>query len=429
MDVEPLGWRDFCQSDARGPQILRIATDIAEELCGGDLPGLLGNVISLATPDWRPWIVQCALHSSDYLGSWLYARGTQGFLIFDLAFKLLPEDGFRKLLCSILLSDEVLIPYDYRAAAGALWASEGGASRPAELARIRQAASQPVENDRRSFRDKVLLSTDGVDHLFDAHRPAAETLDLLRAASLKATRLNVHTLARRVLSQLSQWNGDEPPVAADSFVSPAILEMVAADLQQPLIQPTDYVAQWDSMYGTDNGVGISLAELLRVILLEPTWQLPDTQVRRTVTGFYRSVLKISSRALIGLTGGIFHVEHGTRVNPSFFYMGADAIIGKGCKIDVVGGIALCSKSFVGGGFIPLLIHTHKHLSGNGLGGSDERKNILPCIVGVGSRTRIPMHSVGLFEAADFLGKDSPYKGVSVHAAQLAGAATQRQAAE
>jgi hypothetical protein len=92
-------------------------------------------------------------------------------------------------------------------------------------------------------------------------------------------------------------------------------------------------------------------------------------------------------------------------------MGRDAVIGKGCTIDGVGGAILQQGSFLGGGFMPILIHTHKHIRNAGEPGVAERKRVQPAVFVAMAGARLPMTAIGIFETADFTRSETPYEGI------------------
>ncbi|WP_346133793.1 hypothetical protein [Lentzea roselyniae] len=196
--------------------------------------------------------------------------------------------------------------------------------------------------------------------------------------------------------------GQRPGMAAAASEAE---RLIAEDVRTSMASPSDYLVPWDQEFPGVNGTNLTLAELMRIVLMCPEFKLPDTTVRPILVDFYRSVLRTGGRSIVGLAAGVFHVEHGTLSAPSYYYQGRDAILGKGIVIDCVGGAILQEGSFLGGGFMPILIHTHKHIRGSGEAAASERKRIHPCTFVAEAGARFPMHAVGLFETVDYLGKE------------------------
>ena len=86
--------------------------------------------------------------------------------------------------------------------------------------------------------------------------------------------------------------------------------------------------------------------------------------------------------------------------PSIFCIGRNVILGKSLMIEAYGGIIVGNNAFLGGGFIPIVVHTHKHISisDNAVG---ERKRIVPSLFVVRSGKRLSMEKSELIEVADF----------------------------
>ena len=201
----------------------------------------------------------------------------------------------------------------------------------------------------------------------------------------------------------------------NSYRCDSVVDDIYKDTKSNLISADDYIVLWDQeiTFCKNSSYQHTIAEVLRIVLLTNEFQVPDRKIRSEVLAFYRAVLKISGRSIIGLSAGVLYVEHGTTSRPSLFYLGRDSILGKGCIIDGVGGSVILSESFIGGGFMPILIHTHKHIKIEKESAINERKNILSCLFFSSHGSRLPMSAVGLFESADYINKSSPYEGISI----------------
>jgi hypothetical protein len=395
--------------------LLQLTADlVAEAAAAGRLPTaspmdyLAGEIA--AEPTALHAFIQACCFAAPYGQSWVHAAGTDHpYLSLQLAAASLTEEQYRELLAAVVLADSPAVPYDYRALA----AAELGRVGPGEFAsdlRAAVAAHKPVQ--ARSWAQKAALQTDGIDHLFPIPDSTPGRLATLRAASRRKTMETCGRFAERVLAgpaaaPTADW-------ARPTFASAEAAALIRADVAAAYVRPEDYLVRWDEVLGpaSTESAGLTLAEILRMILLCPEFRLPDATIRPAVVDFYRAVLKISGRSIIGLSAGVFHVEHGTAETPSYFYLGRGAVLGKGCVIDCVGGAVLGHESFLGGGFMPILVHSHKHLKDENASAASERKRILPCIVAAAAGARLPMSAVGLFEAADYLdGTPSPYPGI------------------
>ncbi|WP_067463706.1 hypothetical protein [Actinomadura macra] len=342
---------------------------------------------------------QACRFEAPFAASWIHGPGDKSpYLSLELAAAALDEERYRATLADILLSTSTAIPYDYRALAAEELLLVG----PGEFTgSLEEAVDSFKPLGYRTLETKVGVPTDGIDHLFDIPDSVAGRIDVLTAASRAKTLESRYLLARRVLGRAPR--AEVPTSDAERLIS--------EDVGTKMISPSDYLVPWDQEFPGENGVALTLAELMRIVLLCPEFKLPDAKVRPILVDFYRSVLRTGGRSIIGLSAGVFHVEHGTLTTPSYYYQGRDAILGKGLVIDCVGGAILQSGSFLGGGFMPILIHTHKHLRKSGEAGASERKRILPCIFAAEAGARFPMDAIGLFETVDYLEKDTPYQGI------------------
>ncbi|MER7081105.1 hypothetical protein SAMN02982929_01604 [Saccharopolyspora kobensis] len=331
--------------------------------------------------------------------SWIHGPGENSpYLSLELAETTLDDERYRRLLAESVLSTSPSVPYDYRGLAAAELVRIGVGDFAGPLAEVVDSYSAlPM----RTTKAKIDVPTDGIDHLFDIPDTAEARIALIRTASELKTEESRYLIASRILGRGEQ-------VAAPATEAE---RLIAEDVGSDLIAPADYLVPWDQEFPSPAGSDLTLAELMRIVLLGPEFKLPDARIRPVLVDFYRSVLRISGRSIIGLAAGVFHVEHGTMSDPSFYYQGRDSILGKGLVIDCVGGAILQQGTFLGGGFMPILIHTHKHIRKSGEAGAAERKRVLPCIFVAEAGARFPMHAVGLFETVDYLDEDTPFEGI------------------
>lgn len=386
-------------------------------------------------------IEHVTFHQNQYVYSWLLSEGiSHDYMILDVIEelskrKLLKEDFF----IEFMLHEESLIPFDFRGKFSCLFINliKKG------LINFDQASFDRLSNfllnfkvfPRRTIEEKLGIPTNGIDHLFPIPTSLEDKLYLLDQAALYKTQeaifkdilsfldaiqftvpkgiqsliqaLKSNSSVKETLSILSTLENGK-------LISEKVNSLIDEDVNCSLRTWNDYLVCWDQQVVNFKGYTYTISELLRICLIAGELSYPDLLVSTNVLKFYRSTLKISGRATIGLKAGIYYGEHGISDNPTFFYMGMDSIIGKGCIIDPIGGIVMLSKSYLGGGFIPILIHTHKHILTEGNTGTDERKKILPCIFVAKQGARFPMNNSILFEAADYINKQSPYNGIAIY---------------
>ncbi|QXJ21416.1 hypothetical protein AGRA3207_002267 [Actinomadura graeca] len=342
---------------------------------------------------------QACRFEGPYAASWVHGPGEKSpYLSLELAASSLDEGRYRATLADIVLSTSAGIPYDYRALA----AEELLLLGPGDFTAALQKAVDSFEPlGYRSLETKVAVPTDGTDDLFEIPETVTGRIAVLTAASRAKTLESRYLLARRVLGRAPR--AQAPATEAERLIS--------EDAGTEMVSPSDYLVPWDQEFPRGNGAALTLAELLRIVLLCPEFKLPDARVRPILVDFHRSVLRTGGRSIIGLSAGVFHVEHGTLTTPSYYYQGRDSVLGKGLVIDCVGGAILRSGSVLGGGFMPILIHTHKHIRESGEAGASERERILPCVFAAEAGARFPMDAIGLFETVDYLEKDTPFEGI------------------
>lgn len=379
--------------------VLRLAPDMLAEVV--DQKAAVADLRSRIKSDDAAYDVftRAAHFERDFAGSWLYGPGENSpYLVFEVAASALADHRYRTLLAGIVLSRSAAVPYDYRALA----ADELHRISPGEYTDALQTAVDSYEPLPQRDRDaKLSVPTDGIDHLFPIPDTVSGRIKILTAASAAKTLESRFLLARRLLGLDEQSR--EPKSEAE--------RLITTDVRSTMVAADDYLVPWDQEFRFPDGLNLTLAELVRIVMMCPEFGLPDTTIRPVLVDFYRSVLRVSGRAIIGLSAAVFHVEHGTLATPSYYYQGRDAILGKGCVIDCVGGAILQGGSFLGGGYMPILIHTHKHIRNKGESGASERKKVLPCVFVAESGARFPMHAIGLFETVDYLDKETPYEGI------------------
>ncbi|MEU6573876.1 hypothetical protein [Streptomyces sp. NPDC046805] len=404
-------------------KLFRVTPDLVPVVTEGQGPRVLHEpVVRHITGDEAAYAVfrQVCTFVSPYGQSWLHQPGAEEpYLSLELARDALNADRYRSLLTEIVLSDSVSLPYDYRALAARELVRVGTNAFTDLVAAVEGTyVAKP-----RTVDSKLASLTDGIDHVFEIPQTVEERLALLRAATGIKMRESRALLAGRVLracgapaEALAAVDAFEAAVrpAEESLTSAEAERLIAEDADNALVSPEDYLVGWDQELAVPGpgSAPLTLAELLRITLLAPEFKLPDATVRPALVDFYRAALRVSGRVVVGLGSGVFYVEHGADAHPSYFYAGRDAVLGKGCTIDGVGGVVLQQGCFLGGGFVPVLIHTHKHIRKSGEPGVAERKQVLPVVFAAQAGSRLPMQHVGIFETADFLdGEPSPYAGI------------------
>lgn len=348
------------------------------------------------------------------ISSWVHREASAGYWCLET----LRQQGavfsrsnlWKELLELALDPQNLLMPYDYRALLLECIADMCEASLLREWLRAR-LASQVLAPKLRTQLDFALGQGDGIDHLFPIPGDSNSMNALVLSAAMLFGERNVATLEARFRSALGESSNRVEWMAPDSLVNAEVLALVDQDTGAKFIRATDYLMPWSMELAIDRSYSYTLAEVLRIVAMGGMSSTPDTATRSLCVAFYRNALKVSGRSTVGLSAKIFHVEHGSRAEASLFYMGRDVILGKGLMIDVVGGFAALTGSFLGGGYMPIIIHTHKHLRSAAGKASGERKEILPACFVARSNARLPMSYVGLWESADYLNSSSPFAGI------------------
>jgi hypothetical protein len=341
--------------------------------------------------------------------SWLHAPGARhAYRSLEIAVALPDELAF-ELLWAASTSSQPLIPYDFRALAFEEilnGVAEGRFKLSVEDIHSLERLAETRPWRWRGDVEKLALPTDGIDHLFEIPNSTDGKLAILRRAVEEGVSRQISVLSGRFLRLTGRWAPDEETL--QGLRNREVETSVETDAGCALVKGSDYLVPWDHILDC----GLTLAELSRLILLSDDLQLPVPLQRLTLLAAYRACFKTSGRSIVGLKAGVFHVEHGTLAAPSYFYMGRDAALGKGCVIDNVGGAIVLSGAFLGGGFMPVLIHTHKHQRRMGEFAIKERQFIKPGIFVALAGYRLPMSNPGILEMTDFIGGEPPFPGMT-----------------
>ncbi|MCG8023584.1 MAG: hypothetical protein JAZ02_06330 [Candidatus Thiodiazotropha endolucinida] len=297
-----------------------------------------------------------------------------------------------ELLADFALSDSLYIPYDLRAAS---CAALGSAPRQEDvLDRINAACEQPP----RRYKDLSLSPSNDIDHNFHIPADRGERDRLMVVAADTAMRRARARLARRALGKTELDPADYDDLAPERLYVPHnAATSFSASVTAPGLDWRDFLIDWNEILVETPEENYTIAEILRLLLLDPEYHLPGHNQRARADAVNLNLLKTFSGATIGLKAGALFVEHGFRPEASFFLLGENAILGKSCIVDATGVVLIEPKAFLGGGFSPILIHTHKHMRG---GGADERKSVAPTGFLARSGARLPMDFVGLLEVMD-----------------------------
>jgi len=325
------------------------------------------------------------------------------FFGLELAKQMSP-DLMSELIAQIATSDSIYIPYDLRSAAFRILGSDPSTRSPelnAKINRVILADAPPI------YKDLSQSLSNDIDHNFEIPESRAERNRIL----LSAARVSMHRardrLARRALGapvgDPAAGNAYAPsnlyvPQAANSIL------IGAAPLES--LDWREFIIDWNEVLIETSTEKYTVAELLRLILLDNEYHLPGLKQRAIADAVHLNLLKLSSGATIGLRAGVLFVEHGFRPEGSFFFFGQNAILGKGCVVDATGVVVIEPNAFLGGGLSPILVHTHKHVRG---GGSAERMGVAPTGFRARKASRLPMEFVGLLEVMDL--EDSRWQGI------------------
>jgi hypothetical protein len=385
------------------------------------------------------------INKDGYEFSWLMLEGVESnYLVIDLCKQLLEDSSnvgnIKDILLSTILEKEPAIPFDFRGNIIELFMEllKNGKFKfnLKDFKRFREFLLQFNPMGKRTLSNKIEIQTDGVDHLFPIPFKIEQKIEIVRKASFYKVNETIFNDIILILNDIKTiceaslqdeinktLNDTELKIKRevlesiydDQKISNDAFKKIEEDVNCKYRFGRDYVHCWDQfLVKSDNfHYNYTIAELLRLCFLTAEFGLPGLPIRKELLKFYRSVLKISGRASIGLKGGVFYVEHGVNANPTIFYMGRGSVMGKSFYIETCGGAVLLSNSYLGGGFIPILIHTHKHIPQKEMSGTSERKNNLRCIFVAEKGARFPMDKSLLFEAANFIGKKTPFTGISV----------------
>lgn len=385
------------------PRNWRVSPANLNEALAGASPAEAAKALASAVAcdrELRVSLENClAMQSGEISPAFLAPGHKSDYLALDVLLAIEPDDTRHDLLRSVALSRSALMPVDLRAAALRRLVHEGQGSDLVERWRLRAPSLPNLPEVDRLHRD-----SDGIDHLFDVPESGAEFADFVLGAAHAFQEFRITSLIERAVA--------ENPQCEQRLDSMGVV--VSQHVADPLLSPEDYLVPWDRTLTLDeHGQPVTIAEVCKALLLHPSTRVPNRAVRSAAVSFYRAVLGVPGRAVVGIGAGFLYVEHGSVAEPSYVFVGQGAIIGKGVTLDTVGGIVLGRESFIGGGFMPLLIHTHKHIRERGTSAATERLQISRTGFVAEDGARYPMGVVGMFECADYVNQAVPFEGIRV----------------
>lgn len=297
-----------------------------------------------------------------------------------------------KLLADFALSDNLYIPFDLRAALFAMLSAEGLNEPTRDRFEIVAAQKAPA------YKDLARSPSNDIDHNFFIPVDRSARDELMEMAAQTSMRRARARLARRALGKAEgDPAGGDPLAPANIYVPRDAPALFATTILVDGMDWRDFLIDWNEVLVETSEETYTIAEILRLLLLDPEYHLPGHAQRARADAVHINLLKTFCGVTIGLKAGALFVEHGFRPEASFFLLAENAILGKGCVVDATGVVFVEPKAFLGGGFSPILIHTHKHMYG---GGADERKSVVPIGFRARSGSRLPMEFVGLLEVMD-----------------------------
>jgi hypothetical protein len=290
-----------------------------------------------------------------------------------------------------------------------LWDRIGSKPQEDLLELIRRSPQSPFDIEELSLKECALLHGDSIDHLYRVPRNQKDLSDWLTRFATAYRQRTASALVKRLESSLTSIKAPSPSVVDEQEVE----QILRKQFQCPLQTCSDYQVNWREAVRNSKGERMLLTEISKTLCLDGHAHQACLQMRRNVINFYRAVFKISRNAVIGLTSGLFHAEHGLKSDPSYFFCGPNVIFGKGVLVDLVGGLVVGSKAFIGGGFLPVLLHTHKHTSASVNDAANERFKISRHCLFIKPGSRIKMGEKRMIEAAEYLSREEPLFSITL----------------
>jgi hypothetical protein len=175
--------------------------------------------------------------------------------------------------------------------------------------------------------------------------------------------------------------------------------------------------------------GLTIQDLFRWLVAAPENSSSDRVARRTITAFFRQVLGMGHAANAGLDARPFFIDHGYGPDgsqldwPSYVFLPAGTIWGKGAGVDLSCGVAFGGgvdvagrkgrdAAYIGGSWSATLYHGHSHVGGTeGSQGAESRDRILHFGLTVDDGERLPW---GVYVEAEHHVGGGAYPGVRTY---------------
>ncbi|MEM7482928.1 MAG: hypothetical protein AAF481_17270 [Acidobacteriota bacterium] len=317
---------------------------------------------------------------------------------------------------------------------------------PRVPADVIEGALRPVEDAVGGF--SPCVERDTVEQLMECHDtidphidvPVAPVLDVLFKASLAKARERAFVLGRRLTRVLQQGSSRFGPwadallarteeesellrsVTKGVLTAPPFKEFIAARLPSRSSSVDDYAVNRHQVISD----GLTIHELCRVLIAAPENASSDRRSRQVITCFFRQVLGLGQAANVGLEARPFFIDHGfgsdgVRLDwPSYVFLPAGVIWGKGAGVDLScgvafgGGVDQRSQSgrdgaYIGGSWSSTLYHGHSHVGGEDQSqGAESRDRIIPYGLTVEDGRRLPW---GRYVEAEDNVEGTKYPGV------------------
>lgn len=286
---------------------------------------------------------------------------------------------------------------------------------------------------------QVTDTHDTIDpHVAYPDRPFLEVLG--RAASEKALerafvfgarladavlRVRPSERARSIAARAREGREALAALRSGVLSSPELEAFIAARLPSRASEVSDYVVNRQQVLVD----GLTVQELFRWLIAAPENSSSDRRARRTITAFFRQVLGMGQAANVGLDARPFFIDHGYGPEgdqldwPSYVFLPAGTIWGKGAGVDLScgvafgGGVDLAARrgrdaSYIGGSWSATLYHGHSHVGGApGSQGAESRDRIVYFGLTVDDGERLPWGAY--VEAEEHVG-GGVYPGVRTH---------------
>ena len=306
---------------------------------------------------------------------------------------------------------------------------------------VTEAVQSLVPCDERPL---SLLITDWHDTV-DPHirLPAQSVLDVLWCAAEQKAQEHAFVYGLRLLNVIVSASHDVDGECESAIVgsddsrrrvasvkrgvltAPEFTAFISERLPSRATQLSDYVVNRNQSFVS----GLTLQELCRILTASLENASSDWRSRKIITAFYRQVFGMGQTANVGLEARPFFIDHGFGRDggkldwPSYVFVPAGAIWGKGAGVDLScgvafgGGVNLTERrgrdgAYIGGSWSATLYHGHSHIGGERESeGAESRDRILHFGLTVDDSARLPWGQY--VEAEHHLAGDI-YRGVRTY---------------